>query len=658
MALRPRWARGRAVPAAVSSSLVVLVLTGISLAVGSGPAAAEVDAACLECHSDPELRRETSYKTGTSVFVDALLLKKTVHADLACTDCHQGATGDHPQQLPTASCSDCHGDAAQEYGTSLHGKALQAGDKDAPTCADCHGVHDIRPKTDPQSTINPKMLAHTCAGCHADAKFIARRPVSLGSPLKGYEQSVHFQVLQADKKGASCVDCHESHALRQPSDPRSSIYRSNIPTTCGHCHAEIRAVYDESIHGRALAHGSTDAPTCVDCHGEHEIRGPGDPRSNVYPAYLSQTTCVWCHESQRIVDRYGLSPQRLSTYANSYHGLANRGGSKVAASCASCHGIHDIRPSTDPKSSISPANLARTCGKCHPGAGESFALGSIHVDPGQEKADNEVVYYARFFYLVLILGTVAAMAVHNGLDLRTRFRVSRFPAGGEYIRFTRSERVQHAVMALSFIALAYSGFVLKFPETWWATPFTWFQAGEDGRRLAHRAAAVAMVAICLYHLGYLALTRRGRAQFTAMRPGLQDLRDLGHMLRHYLGREAHPPAFARFSYMEKLEYWALVWGSAVMTLTGFALWFENQFLRFSPRWGLDLATVVHYYEAWLAVLSIVIWHFYWVIFNPSVYPMSLVWWNGRMSEEAMAEEHPLELAELRDRPVSPPRDQA
>ena len=83
-----------------------------------------------------------------------------------------------------------------------------------------------------------------------------------------------------------------------------------------------------------------------------------------------------------------------------------------------------------------------------------------------------------------------------------------------------------------------------------------------------------------------------------------------------------------------------------MSATGFLLWFENTALRFIPKWGLDVATVVHYYEAWLAALAIGVWHFYWVIFNPKFYPMSLVWLNGRMSEEAMAEEHPLELDEL------------
>ena len=313
------------------------------------------------------------------------------------------------------------------------------------------------------------------------------------------------------------------------------------------------------------------------------------------------------------------------------------------ANCASCHGIHDIRPSDDPASSIHLDNLPGTCGQCHPGAGRNVALGPIHVAPGVDGGEHIVVYYIRRIYLLLILVTIGGMVLHNGCDFFKKFSLPRLPRGRDYLRFTLNERLQHGVLALSFIALAYTGFALKFPQEWWTAPLTFLHVEEEGRRLTHRTAAVAMVAICLYHLGYIALLRRGREQLRAMLPRWQDARDLVQMLRYYAGRNARPPAFARFSYAEKVEYWALVWGSAIMTLTGFALWFENVSLRFVPKWGLDAATAIHYYEAWLATLAIAVWHFYWVIFNPRVYPMSLVWLTGRMSAEEMEHEHPREL---------------
>ena len=270
-----------------------------------------------------------------------------------------------------------------------------------------------------------------------------------------------------------------------------------------------------------------------------------------------------------------------------------------------------------------------------------------------------IVYYVRQFYILLIVGTIGLMALHNAFDFFKKFGSERLPYGREYLRFSLNERIQHGTIALSFMALVYTGFALKFPEAWWAVPLTWVEAGEEGRRLVHRIAAVAMVGVCVYHLLSVVLTRRGREQMGAMRPLLKDVRDAVQMLRYYLGMSSQPAAYARFSYVEKLEYWALVWGILVMTLTGFALWFENISLRFVPKWGLDVATVIHYYEAWLATLAIVVWHFYWVMFNPQIYPMSLVWLTGRMSKEAMEEEHPLELEEMRqgDRAAEdPPED--
>ncbi len=593
------------------------------------------DQACLECHADPDLKRESAPKKGTSavtdappmsVFVDKALIDGSVHEGVACVECHAGATADHGEHLPPARCASCHEEEHQEYTTGLHGAALQAGVADAPTCGDCHGSHQILPASDPRSLVHPQRQPATCAACHADVDFIQRRPVSMGSPLKGYEQSTHFQTLKQGKGGAACSDCHEFHALRKPSDPQAAIYRTNIQRTCGRCHEKVQQVYEQSVHGKALAYGNTDSPTCVDCHGEHRIGEDGEHPPGSYAAHLSRTTCVRCHESERIVERYGLPAQRLTTYIDSYHGLANKSGSTVVANCASCHGVHDILPSKDPASSIHRDNLPRTCGKCHPGAGENFALGSIHVDAdrGDRHSDDTgsvVIYYVRQFYLALILVTVLGMLGHNGLDFARNFAAPRLPHGTEYLRFNLSERVQHGTMALSFIALAYSGFALKFPEAWWAAPFTWL-GGDDGRRLVHRLAALAMVLICIYHLGYLAFSRRGREQFVEMLPRWQDARDAWQMLRVYLGRSHDHPRFGRFGYVEKLEYWALVWGSVVMTLTGFLLWFENLALRFLPKWGLDVATAVHYYEAWLAVLAIIVWHFYWVIFNPKVYPMS------------------------------------
>jgi cytochrome b subunit of formate dehydrogenase len=195
------------------------------------------------------------------------------------------------------------------------------------------------------------------------------------------------------------------------------------------------------------------------------------------------------------------------------------------------------------------------------------------------------------------------------------------------------------------MVLVFTGFALKFPDTWL---FAWLVALEKGaaiRGWVHRGAAIAMVLACLWHLAYLP-TRRGRSLVLDMLPRYEDVKEMLQNLGYLLGLRAEPPRFDRFSYIEKAEYWALIWGSMVMVVTGFALWFENLALRYTPKWTLDLATMVHYYEAWLATLAIIVWHFYMVIFNPDVYPMNWTWLTGKISTTMLRHEHPREYERL------------
>jgi cytochrome b subunit of formate dehydrogenase len=504
-------------------------------------------------------------------------------------------------------------------------------------------------------------MAETCSRCHADRALVERWQIPIPQAYQLYQRSVHGRAVAAGKRAATCNDCHSSHDLRRANDPRSSVYRDNVPQTCGKCHAQESKEYLGSIHGTAMRNGATDAPVCTDCHGEHLIRAARDPASRVSVASVSKT-CASCHEAEGISEKYDIPGGRLQTYSESFHGLAIRGGSKVAANCASCHGVHDIRPSEDPKSAINPANLPATCGKCHPGAGENFAKGAVHV--ALTARDESILFYVRNFYILLIAITISGMGLHNGLDffkkLRREYRRrgggAATRSAGEFnsdargpqrwvLRMSLTERWQHGMLAVSFIVLVYTGFALKFPDTWL---FAWFVALEKGyawRSWIHRSAALVMVLACLWHLAYLP-TRRGRAHLWAMLPRYQDVKEAVLNLGYLIGLRAEPPGFDRFSYIEKAEYWALIWGSVVMAGTGFMLWFENWTLKFLAKWVLDLATLVHYYEAWLAASAILVWHFYYVIFNPDVYPMDWTWLTGKVSEETLRHEHPREYERL------------
>jgi cytochrome b subunit of formate dehydrogenase len=211
-----------------------------------------------------------------------------------------------------------------------------------------------------------------------------------------------------------------------------------------------------------------------------------------------------------------------------------------------------------------------------------------------------------------------------------------------------SERIQHGALLISFITLVITGFALRFPDAWWVEAVRGISpAMFDIRGVVHRIAAVVMVLAGLYHIYYLAGTIRGRKLFLDLLPVRKDLTDLIGIFRYNLGLSPEKPKLARFSYVEKAEYWALIWGTLVMGVTGVILWFDNTFLNLLTKLGWDVARTVHYYEAWLATLAIVVWHFYFVMLNPDTYPINLAFWKGTLTEEEMHEEHPLELEELK-----------
>lgn len=163
-----------------------------------------------------------------------------------------------------------------------------------------------------------------------------------------------------------------------------------------------------------------------------------------------------------------------------------------------------------------------------------------------------------------------------------------------------------------------------------------------------------MVAASLYHVGYLFLTVRGRQLLRDLWWKWKDVRDVIATLKYNTGLSAQRPMYDRFSYIEKSEYWALVWGTAVMAATGFVMWFDNTFIGLLTKLGYDVSRTIHFYEAWLASLAILVWHFYFVIFNPEAYPMNMAWLTGRLTEKEMREEHPLELERLREASTTEP----
>ena len=425
------------------------------------------------------------------------------------------------------------------------------------------------------------------------------------------------------------------------------------------CHSEIAQQFQSSVHGVALAKGILEAPVCTSCHGEHSILAASRPESLVSPVRIPET-CGQCHGNVRLARRFGLPPDRVVSFEQSFHGLAVRAGSQTVANCASCHGAHDILPSSDPKSSVHPANLPTACGRCHPGAGRRFALGPIHQVAG--RAEAPAVYWARVFYQILIPVTIGLMLLHNLGDwvrkAARRFRNMTVPTGLPEVRMWPLERLQHALLAVSFLVLVWTGFALKYPEQWWARPLVRWESVFPVRGTVHRVAAVVLMATALLHVITLLTSRRLRERWTSLLPRRRDLAEGFGALAYNLGLTNRRPLLSEHSYIEKAEYWAVVWGTVVMAITGVLLWANNWVLAYLPKTVLDFAATVHFYEAVLAALAILVWHVYFVIFDPEVYPMDTAWLTGystRPRPKAVALPQKAELpAETAPQPTQSP----
>lgn len=587
---------------------------------------------CLGCHGDPELKDPR----GRSVFVDAGRHQASVHGGLDCVSCHEGIQDDypHPGTAPAANCGGCHEDAVAGHARSVH--ASQKDRPDSPGCVSCHGHgHSILGASDPRSPVSKKNLPATCASCHADPEFLARHRIPFARPVEAYALSVHGRAnAEGNSAAATCSDCHGTHAIASARSPDSKINHWNVPATCGSCHQEIAKVYADSVHAQAVGRGESGAPVCTDCHGEHTILAPSEPDSLVNPARVSSVTCGRCHADERLTEKYGLPKDQVPAFADSYHGLALRAGSQTVANCASCHGVHNILASSDARSTIHPANLGKTCGSCHPGAGARFAIGPVHVTPGT-RSEHPVVRFVRLAYVAVIVLTVGFMLLHNGLDFFRKLAaggVGHAGSGKRMVRMKLGFRIAHWLVIVSFTVLVVTGFALKFPESWWAAPLLAWEGQLAFRGIVHRVAGMVLIAALVCHAAHLAVSRRDRKILRQLWMRPKDLRDLWAMIRHNLGRGPRP-LFGHFSYAEKVEYWAFMWGTVVMAVTGLLLWFNDFTLRNLPTWVADAATAVHFYEAILATLSILVWHFYMVIFDPDVYPMDLSWLTGTTSAE-------------------------
>jgi cytochrome b subunit of formate dehydrogenase len=605
--------------------------------------------ACLSCHA----------KEVVSGHVIPAVYDASAHGGLKCVQCHSDFSESRLPHGPTAKkvdCAKCHSaglDGAAKtpalvhaYLDSVHGRIWKQGGskKTGPTCASCHGVHDILPSSNPKSKTYRLNLSATCGQCHSEQRY--------------FDKSIHgLALFKKNEKSATCIDCHGSHDIQPASMEVSHVSRMHVPDTCGKCHAAIESQYLAGIHGQALKQGRKEAPICSTCHGEHDIQPPGNPNSSVSPQRIAET-CSHCHESLALQTKFNMPSGRLTSFEDSFHGVALQYGVLTVANCASCHGAHEILPSRDPRSPVNPKNLPKTCGKCHSNVSQLISMGKVHVIPENPSAGS--VYIINRSFKILTLSVVTLLFIHMFFDILSWKKVQRAneartreaEARGEAIdpkvkfrRFVWNQRFQHLVMAVGVILLMLTGLSLKYHDSAWSHQFFPLIGGFMVSRVIHRIGAALLIWVAIWHTVWL-VSPQGRRELRYLAPQLKDVTDLWKNIKFLTGFSPERPRFGRFSYIEKFDYWAVYWGCFVMIGTGVILWFHDFSMAHFPKYALDIAHEAHSDEGLLATLCIVVWHWYNVHFKPPFFPFNPTIFTGEISGEMMRDEHPLEYEEM------------
>jgi cytochrome b subunit of formate dehydrogenase len=590
-------------------------------------------------------------------------IRKSSHAELDCSDCHAPAAkdaillGGTPATIGKADCGHCHELELKAYEQSVHAQALKAGQTGAASCANCHGSHFILPASDARSQVFKRNLPETCGVCHKNPEVAKKLGIKRPYAVQFYLDSLHGKALVQNGLLAAptCTDCHSSsHTIRRASDPLSTVYRNNIPQTCGRCHIGPMSEYAVGIHGKKLAEGNKKAPVCSDCHTAHEIVGPTGGFK-----LASDVLCGKCHIS------------RLRQYLQSYHGRAHDLGSQKVAACFDCHGKHAILPVSDPDSTLSAANRLNTCRKCHSNAPARFTSFRAHADY-RDKQHYPMLYWAFVIMTSLIVGTFGIWGLHtlfwvsrtlavylkNPAAFREEKRRVRDERQGKlYTRFRPVDRFCHILIIISFLILVSTGMPLKFHDSTWAKLIFNLLGGAHVAARLHRFGAILSLTYLTIHVSSLLgpVKRRWNTfrdpagKFRVRRllafvfgpdsplPNFDDLRDIREHTKWFFGR-GQKPKFDRFTYWEKFDYFAELWGSAFIGISGLVMWFPVQVSHVLPGWIVNLAQIVHSQEALLAAGFILTFHFFNSHFRLEKFPLDTVMFSGRITEAEMRNE--------------------
>ncbi|MBI5943868.1 MAG: cytochrome c3 family protein [Chloroflexi bacterium] len=361
-------------------ALAALVIAGLRLEPAlaaphvdraSAPAPQVDNSVCLNCHGEPDLTLTMPNGEALPLTISEGKFQQSVHGEneIACTDCHSDFSG-----FPHADLkADSPREIAVEYYT-------------------------------------------VCESCHAEQ-------------YNKVLDSVHQRALAGgDKNAAVCTDCHNPHEQMRLTDEVTgnllAAARVHIPQTCAQCHSGIYEAYQYSVHGSALSgEGNLDVPTCIDCHGVHNIQDPTTAQFRNETPLL----CAKCHANEKLMQAYDLPTNILNTYVADFHGTTVTLFEKNSPDqptnkpvCTDCHGVHNISKVDNPQTGIAlKQNLLVKCQRCHPDATANFPDSWMsHYVASPDKFS--LVYYVNLFYKFLIPGVLGGMGVFVVTDFMRR----------------------------------------------------------------------------------------------------------------------------------------------------------------------------------------------------------------------------------------------
>jgi cytochrome b subunit of formate dehydrogenase/nitrate/TMAO reductase-like tetraheme cytochrome c subunit len=601
----------------------------ISLVVNEEKFKASVHATnnCVDCHRDLQLRWEhpddghkvEPVSCGTCHTNEGVQYAGSIHGfnhgqggvGATCSDCH----GSHEMapvknldspvfklNLPL-TCAKCHNDsklteqyriklpqAASQYLDSIHGKGLmKMGLIVAPSCNDCHGVHDIIPGTYTNSPVFKANISRTCGKCHVKIEDT-------------YNQSVHGQLLmKGDPRGPVCTDCHSAHAIETPRS--SGHFKQASDERCGKCHEDRLEHYRETYHGKAMALGrpnaASDVAACFDCHGHHDVLPHTDPKSKLSAANIVDT-CKTCHPDANpgfVQYQPHANPLDGENYPALHAVFLAMTGLLIGV--FTFFGGHTL------------LWLFRSAWVFLHDS-KKFREARVETSQGDEWF-TRFAPYDRFLHFLVV--TSFLLLVITGMPLK--FFESRWARvlfdlmGGPDV--ARSLHHFGAIITFLYFFLHLSALAVN----------TW------------------------QNRGHIRDPKTGRASFKRIRdavlgpdsmvPTLQDWKDFVAHQKWFFGRGAKPQ-FDRWTYWEKFDYFAVFWGVFAIGVSGLIMWFPEFFTRFMPGWIINIALIVHSDEALLAAGFIFTIHFFNTHFRLEKFPMDTVIFSGRISKAEMMHE--------------------